>query len=320
MELRQLGRSGLKFSTIGYGCWSFANDKQWGNLDESEAIRAVHRALDLGVNHFDTAEGYGRGHSEELLGKALKGRRSEALICTKAGGSYHQADTMPDGLNASLKRLSTDYVDLYYLHWPNRNTPFAETMGALERLKEQGKIRAIGVSNFGPLDLADMLQHGTPAANQLPYNLFWRTIEFEIVPKCVEADIGIVCYSPLAQGLLTGRYRSKADIPSGTNRARTRLYQDEVLDVAFPALEELRKISDELGATPAQVSLAWLISKPGVTCVIPGARDRKQLENNVGAGELKLDQDMIKRLDELSQPLKDHFGPNPDMWSGTRYR
>ena len=319
MEYRILGKSDLEASAIGLGCWAFANDEQWGAIDEQEAIRTVHLALDLGVNFFDTAEGYGAGHSEGVLGRALSRRRSRALIATKVSGRHLSAERLPLALEASLRRLGTDYLDLYQIHWPSRQIPFEETMGALMRLKDQGKIRSIGVSNFGVKDLTQIVRPGSVDTNQLPYNLFWRAIEAAIVPKCLDERIGIVCYSPLAQGLLTGKFHQRADIPE-SNRTSTRLYTDEALAVAFPALERLRSVSQQLGATPAQVSLAWLVAQPGVATVIPGAKNRSQLSDNVAASNVQLEGPDLDALQSLSQPLYDLVGDDPDMWDGRRYR
>jgi aryl-alcohol dehydrogenase-like predicted oxidoreductase len=319
MEYLKLGKSDLAVSKIGFGCWAMANDAQWGPIDEEEAIRAVHMAIAEGVNFFDTAEVYGNGHSEEVLGRALKGRRDQVLVATKVIPKHLDRDQVPKALEASLRRLGTDYVDLYQIHWPNRNIPFEETMEALCRLKAQGKIRTIGVSNFGVGDVTEIVRYGAVDSNQLPYSLFWRAIEASIVGSCLREDIGIICYSPLGQGLLTGKFKKRSDIPEG-NRTRTRLYADEALALAFPALEQLRALSERLHATMAQVSLAWLLAQPGVSTVIAGAKTRGQFADNVGAARLQLEEDDLNALGTLSQPLYDFLGDNPDMWGGRRYR
>ncbi|MCK5327208.1 MAG: aldo/keto reductase [Candidatus Latescibacteria bacterium] len=319
MDYRKLGKSDLEVSRIGFGCWAMANDAQWGPIDEEEAIRAVHMAIAEGVNFFDTAEAYGNGHSEEVLGRALGGRRDQVLVATKVIGKHLGRDQVPKALEASLRRLGTDYVDLYQIHWPDRSVPFEETMEALSRLKAQGKIRTIGVSNFGVEDVATIAQYGAVDSNQVPYSLFWRAIEASIVDGCMKEDIGIICYSPLGQGLLTGKFKKRGDIPEG-NRTRTRLYADEALALAFPALEQLRALSKRLHATMAQVSLAWLLTRPGVTTVIAGAKNRSQFADNVGAARVHLEEDDLNALRALSQPLCDFLGDNPDMWGGSRYR
>ncbi|MFH1009312.1 MAG: aldo/keto reductase [Candidatus Latescibacterota bacterium] len=319
MDYRKLGKSDLEISRIGFGCWAMANDAQWGPIDEEEAIRTVHMALSEGVNFFDTAEAYGNGHSEEVLGRALKGRRDRALVATKVIGEHLAGDQVADALEASLRRLQTDYVDLYQIHWPSRNVPLGETMEVLCRLKAQGKIRHIGVSNFGVGDLAEVLPFGVVVSDQLPYSLFWRAIEVSIVAACLQEDISIICYSPLGQGLLTGKFAHRSEIPEG-NRTRTRLYADEALALAFPALEKLRSLSERLGATMAQVSLAWLLAQPGVTTVIAGAKNRSQFAENAGAARVSLNEEDLSALGALSQPLHDFLGDDPDMWGGRHYR
>ncbi|PIZ13434.1 MAG: aldo/keto reductase [Elusimicrobia bacterium CG_4_10_14_0_8_um_filter_37_32] len=307
-------------SKIGMGCWAMANDQQWGTVDENELIATVHMALDIGINFFDTSENYGNGHSEEVLGRALSGRRQKAIVSTKVSGSNLLEKELPKALELSLNRLKTDYIDLYYIHWPNREIPFEETMTALNKLKLQGKIRAIGVSNFGERDLSEIVKFGRIDVNQLPYNLFWRMIENAIVEKCISENTGIVCYSPLAQGLLTGKFRKLEDIPASGVRLRTRLYKKESLELVFQILNEIEKISAETSVTIGQVSLAWLLSQPGVVSAIPGAKTRKQLTENVKALAVVLRSDQIMRLTHTSEQLKKYLGTDPDMWDKERYR
>jgi aryl-alcohol dehydrogenase-like predicted oxidoreductase len=319
LETRRLGASEVEVPVVGMGCWVIGDESCWGKVDEEEAVATVHQAIDLGANLFDTAEGYGGGASERLLGRALEGRRDKAVVATKASGRHHSASEMPKGLEASLERLRTDYVDVYFLHWPNRKIPFDETMTALLRLKEQGKIRAACVSNFGPGDMTDLVKAGVPDANQLPYSLFWRQIEAEILPACREHGTGVVAYSPIAMGLLTGKFRSLDDVPD-SNRRHTRLFRPDSLEIAFKIVDEFRTVASDLGCTLAQLSIAWVIAQPGVACTIPGAKNREQLRDNVAAAGVKLTGDVVERMRELSQPLLEHLGPDPDMWDMDRYR
>ncbi|MBN1351742.1 aldo/keto reductase [candidate division KSB1 bacterium] len=319
MKLNRLGKSELMVSEIGFGCWVFSNDREWGAIDENEALNTVHVAIDAGVNFFDTAEGYGRGHSEKVLGKALAGRREKVIISTKVSGKHLAADELPTALEDSLRRLQTDYIDLYTIHWPSRTIPFEETVNSMLRAKEQGKIRHIGVSNFGVGDLTDIVELSEVAANQVPYNLFWRMLEAGILQKCIAENISIVAYSPLAQGLLTGKFKTASDIPEG-NRAGTRLYRGDALALAFEALSRLQAVCSKIGAALAPMSLAWLIQQPGVGSVIPGARNRAQLSENLKAAEVRLSEEIVAELREISQPLFDHLGSDPDMWGGNRYR
>ena len=220
MQFRPLGTTDIMVSEMALGCWPFVGGDLWGEQREEDSIQAVHASLDAGVNFFDTAEGYGEGYSERVLGKALGKRRSQAVIATKVGGAHLAPSDVISACERSLMNLGTDYVDLYLVHWPDHAIPLVDTMGAMNRLKEQGKLRAIGVCNFGVKDLADLLEIGHIEVDQLPYNLVWRAIEHEVLPKTRDHQIGLMAYSPLAQGLLAGRYASADDVPDGIARSR----------------------------------------------------------------------------------------------------
>lgn len=329
MERRKLGRSGIEVSVMALGCWPFAGGAVWGEQDDDASIATVHAALDAGINFFDTAEGYEAGKSEEVLGRALKGRRQEAVIVTKVSPNHLAPDDVAASCEQSLRTLGTDYVDVYLIHWPSRTVPLADTVGALERLKAQGKIRAIGVSNFGVGDLSDMVELTTCATNQLPYGLLWRVIEREIVPLCLRHEVGIMCYSPLAQGLLTGRYKSADEVPDGL--ARTRHYagtrpraqhgEPGCEAEVFAALDEVGKIADGLGQPMAQVALAWVRQQSGVATFLVGARSPEELAWNLPSLELTLSDDALRALAAATDPVKEKLGTNPDPWqSPSRYR
>ncbi len=331
MHYRQLGQTDLKVSAVAMGCWAIVGDNTWGPQDEVEAITTMQTALGAGVNFFDTAEGYGGGYSEQLLGRALAGRRSEAIIASKVS----QANLTPAQVRAacerSLENLSSDTIDLYQIHWPSRTVAFAETMAELEKLRDEGKIRYIGVSNFGKGDMTEMLEIAPFQSNQLPYSLLWRAVEYEIQPLCVEHQVSILPYSPLQQGLLTGKFASADNVPEG--RARTRHFSGQREQTrhgetgaeaeTFTAIQEIRNLSAEIGQPMERVALAWLLYQPGVTSVLAGARSPQQLLANAAAADLELSPDTLARLDEISAPLKSIFGKEPDMWSPqgeSRYR
>lgn len=322
MKYRELGKTDITYSVVAMGCWAIAGDSTWGPQDEAESIATIEAALDAGVNFFDTAEAYGDGHSELVLGRALAGRRHEAAIATKVNSSHLSGDGVQRSCERSLQRLQTDYIDLYQIHWPSRTVPLAETMEALERLREQGKVRAIGVSNFGVRDLSDLLTVGRCETNQLPYNLLWRAIEHEIRRKCVDEGIGILCYSPLAQGLLTGKFASPGEVPDGRaytrhfskDRPRARHGESGCEAEVFAAIEKIRRISDRIGEPMAKVAVAWLLYQPGVTSVIAGARNPGQIEQTVQAVDLELPPEIIGELTEATDEVKRVLGPNPDMW------
>ena len=331
MKYRKLGQTDITVSVVAMGCWAIVGDATWGPQDKADSIAAIRAALDAGVNFFDTAEMYGNGYSEELLGQALEGRRHEAVIASKVSPEHMTADQVIRACEGSLKRLRTDYIDLYQIHWPSRTVPLAETMAALEKLKQQGKIRAIGVSNFGVGDLADLLAIGRPETNQLPYSLLWRAIEYGIQQRCIEHGIGILTYSSLAQGLLTGKFTSPDQVPDG--RARTRHFSRDRPQTrhgetgceaeTFAAIERIRQISERVAQPMSQVALAWLLAQPGVTAVIAGARTPEQIRHNAAAADLELTPEVVAELAEATEELKHRLGPNPDMWlsqADSRYR
>ncbi|MBN1246680.1 MAG: aldo/keto reductase, partial [Anaerolineae bacterium] len=223
----------------------------------------------------------------------------------------------------SLAYLQTDYIDVYYLHWPNWDIPFEETMGEMQRLKDEGKVRFVGCSNFGVRDLKDLLAIRHVEVNQLAYNLLFRAIEHEIVPMCLAHDVSIAPYSPMLHGILTGKFETIDDIPDG--RARTRHFSSEARPMTrhggpgheaetAQALSSIRGIAAEVGVSMAQLSLAWLLKKPGVTTVIAGARNPQQIRSNAQAAALDLSSDVVAALDAATEPLKVAFGTNADMW------
>ena len=301
MEYRRLGKTDMAVSAVALGCWAFAGGRVWGAQDEADSVATVNAALDAGVNFFDTAEGYGAGHSELVLGRALEGRRHEAVIATKVSRSNLSGDEVQQACERSLQRLRTDYIDLYQVHWPSRTVPLVETLEIMEKLRGQGKVRAVGVCNFGAKDLSDLLVSGWVETNQLPYSLLWRAVEYQIRPKCVDKGIGILCYSPLAQGLLTGKFSSPDEVPGG--RARTRLFSTARPQArhgeagceaeVFATLDKIGRICDEIQRPMAEVALAWLLHQPGVTSVIAGARQPDQIRQTVRAAELKLSPEIV---------------------------
>lgn len=322
MERRRLGRSEIEVSPISLGCWAFGGDATWGDQDEADSIGTVHAALDAGINFFDTAEGYGSGRSEEVLGKALQGRRQEAVIATKVSASNLRADDLKAACERSLRRLGTDYIDVYYIHWPSRTIPIEETMKAMEELQAEGKIRVAACSNFGRQDLTELLSVGRVEANQLAYNLLFRAIEYEIQDVCNQQDVGIVCYSPLAQGLLTGKFRSADDVPPG--RARTRHFaaaresvrhgEPGIEKEVFEALAAIEAACARFDVSMAEASLAWLLAQKGVASVIAGARRPEQVLRNAQAASVTLPAELVAELTALTEDVKERLGPNADMW------
>jgi len=322
MIYHKLGNTDITVSAMALGCWPFAGGKVWGEQSDDDSIATVHAALDAGINFFDTAEGYEAGQSERVLGRGLAGRRHEAIIASKVSAAHLAAGDVMAACEESLRNLQTDWIDLYQIHWPNWAVPLEETVGALETLQRQGKIRAIGVSNFALQDLSAILELTNVVTDQLPFSLLWRVIEDGVQPLCLERNVGIICYSPLAQGLLTGRYASADDVPAGL--ARTRHYagsrpmsqhgeagcEAEV----FAALAEVRRIADGLGQPMAAVALAWVRQQPGVTSFLVGARKPEELAWNLPSLELELSAEVVAELNWATEPVKRALGGNPDMW------
>jgi len=329
MQYRELGTSGIEVSVIAMGCWALAGDMTWGPQDDRDSIAAVHAALDAGVNLFDTAEAYGDGSSEEVLGRALQGHRDRAIIATKVSPEHLAPPDLRASCEASLRRLRTDVIDLYQIHWPSRTVPLAQTVAALQELRDEGKIRAYGVSNFGVGDLQDLLQLTPCTSNQLPYSLLWRVIEAEIQPVCVQHGISIIAYSPLEQGLLTGKFHSPHEVPDG--RARTRFFSGKRPlarhgepgheQETFATIERIRAIADKAGVPMADLALSWLLYQPGVTTVLAGSRKPEQITQNAGAASVALSDDILAELDAATRPLKEALGTNPDHYqSESRFR
>lgn len=323
MEYYQLSNVDISVSKIALGCWGFAGGDMWGSQDEADSIATVNAALEAGINFFENAQGYGNGYSEEVLGKALKGRRQEAIIATKISAATASSQGIEAACEISLKRLQTDYIDLLQPHWPYRHIPAEETYQVFTKLREAGKIREFGVSNYGVGDLSEILKSGEVVSDQLPYSLLFRAIEYEIQPLCAKEQVGILCYSTLLHGLLADKYQSSVDVPDGRGRTRhfsknrsgTRHNEDGCEDEVFSALAQIREIAAEIGQPMAQVSAAWVLQQPAVASVIAGARKPEHIRETARAADLLLDPSLIQRLNTATEKVKQILGPNPDMWS-----
>jgi len=322
MKYRRLGRTDIHVSVVCLGGWALVGDSTWGEQEKDDSIAAVRAALEAGVNFLDTAEAYGSGQSEEVLAEALGAARKDVVIATKVSQGNLHPRRLRRSCEESLRRLKTDYIDLYQMHWPSPKVPPADALAAMQELKAEGKIRVIGVSNFGAGFLRELLAAGRVESNQLCYSLLWRPIEYEIQPLCVRNDVGILCYSPLCQGLLTGKFSNADEVPEG--RARTRLFsgkrpqsrhgQAGAEAETFEAIAKIRGICSSLGRPMGTVALAWLLAQPGVTSVIAGARNASQATENAQAAELDLPADVIRQLSAATQKVKELMGANADMW------
>jgi aryl-alcohol dehydrogenase-like predicted oxidoreductase len=329
IEKRKCGRSDIEISVFGIGCWSYGGGDYWGPQAQEDVNAVASAALDAGINFFDTAEGYNSGRSEEALAAALKGRRHEVVIGSKFGMGEADAALVRQKCEDSLRRLETDYIDIYMVHWPIPEGPVEEVFATLIDLKSEGKIRSIGVSNFGVEQLSEALATGAQIdVNQLCYNLLSRGIELEILPLCQTHEIGILGYMPLLQGILTGKYRTAEEIPPVHSRFRhfrgdrLRASHGEAGAEAemFEALDGIRALADELGVPMSRLALAWTITKPGITCTLVGTRELWELQENLHAASLSLSPETVARLDELTELLLRKLGGNVDYFQGTRIR
>ncbi len=317
METRQLGRSGIQVAPIVMGLWQ-AGKQMWAGIDDAQSVSAIQAALDAGITAFDTAEVYGDGHSERILGQALAGRRNQAVIATKVFSNHLAYDEVIAACHRSLKNLGTDWIDLYQIHWPAGSfggpmVPLEETLRALSDLKAQGKVKAIGVSNFSRSQMAEALRHARIESLQPPFSLFWRHAEKEAVPFCVENGLSILAYSPMAQGLLTGKFGPEHRFARGDHRSRNRLFQPPHFARVQDALARLKTVAQEHDITLGQLALAWVIHQPQVMA-IAGARSAEQAVQNAAAGAVKLSAEQLSRISAIGRGVTDHLDANPVLW------
>ena len=309
--MKHVSLGGLDVSRIGLGAMTMAGTyTSGGGLDDAESIRAIHRALDLGVTHIDTAEIYGPFHSEELVGEAIKGRRDQVVVATKfglvshSGGGPGVTDSSPANVRAavegSLKRLGTDYIDLYYQHRVDPNTPIEETAGALAELVTEGKVRYIGLSEAGPGTIRRAHAVHPLAALQTEYSLWTRDPEAELLPLLRRLGIGFVPYSPLGHGFLTGQIRTPDDIPDDDWRKTNPRFTGENFQRNLAIVDEVAAVAAEAGATPAQIALAWLLAQGNDIAPIPGTRRVARVEENTAADGIELSGDQLERLSNLT--------------------
>ncbi|AFY79273.1 putative oxidoreductase, aryl-alcohol dehydrogenase like protein [Pleurocapsa sp. PCC 7327] len=317
MKKRSLGNSDIQITPILMGTWQ-AGKRMWVGIEDEESIKAIRAAYEAGITTIDTAEVYGEGHSEQIVAKALSDVRDRVVYATKVFANHLKYDRVIEACDRSLKNLNTDYIDLYQIHWPSGSfkteiVPIEETMSALNQLKQQGKIRAIGVSNFSRAQLEEASQYGRIDSLQPPYSLFWRLVETDAMPYCIENNISILAYSPLAQGLLTGKFAPDHKFAEGDHRSKNKLFQGENYRRAQKALNELRPIADRNNCTLAQLSLAWLIAQPQ-TNAIAGARTAEQASANAKAAEVELSEEELQAIARIGRQVTDYLDKNPVMW------
>jgi aryl-alcohol dehydrogenase-like predicted oxidoreductase len=323
MDNVRLGMTELEVSPICFGTWQLGGD--WGDFDEHDAIAAIRHALELGVNIFDTAQAYGFGASERLLGRALapelRSRRDEVTIATKGGLRPDQRggvvrDASPawirSGVEQSLRALGVDHIDIYQLHWPDPAVPIEETACALQDLVDEGKIRHVGVSNFDASRMAVFARTRPVETLQPPYHLFRRNIEADVLPYCAEHDIGVLVYGPLAHGLLTGTIDGETTFDRGDWRAASPMFRGEALRRNVDAVRRLDQLAQELGTSVSALAIAWTLAHPAVDVAIVGARRAAHIEDSVGAAELWLADVDLAEIDAIMDGTVGVGGPTPE--------
>ncbi|MEY9211801.1 aldo/keto reductase [Thermobifida halotolerans] len=321
MRYTLLGRTGLDVSRIAFGTWQFGGD--WGFFDERDAVRAVRRARELGVNLFDTAQAYGFGQAERVLGAALRDelrRDRDSLVIATKGGLTTNPDRPRDarrawlrqGAESSLRALGVDHIDLYQVHWPDPATPAEETAAALQELVDEGKVRHVGVSNHDAAQLAALDSLRPVETLQPPYHLFRRGVEDEILPYARKHDIGVLAYSPLASGLLTGRMTADTAFGPGDWRAHSSAFRGETLRHNLAVVDRLAELAGAGGLTVSQLAIAWVLAQPGVHVAIVGARNLHNIDNSLAAAETTLTAEDLAAIDRLTADAVPIEGATPE--------
>lgn len=326
MKNRKLGSQGLSVSELGLGCMGMS--EFYGAGDEAESIATIHRAIELGVNFFDTADMYGIGANEQLVGKTIKDRRDRVVIATKFGiqrsddkgfrGINGSPEYVRQACDASLQRLGIEYIDLYYQHRVDPNVPIEETVGAMAELVKQGKVRYLGLSEAAPATIRRAHAVHPITALQTEYSLWSRDPEDEILPTVRELGIGFVPYSPLGRGFLSGTITSPDDLAPDDFRRNSPRFQGENFHKNIEVVERVKEIAAEKGATPGQLALAWLLAQGEDIVPIPGTKRRVYLEENVGAVEITLSKEELQRIDEVAPKGVALGNRYPDMSSVNR--
>jgi len=321
MQMRQLGYTDLKLTTVGLGTWAMGGPWQfgWGPQDDDEAIAAIPAALDTGINWIDTAPVYGLGHSEELVGKALEATSQKPIIATKCSLLWNEkkekvnclkAQSIRDECHASLKRLGIETIDLYQIHWPEPDEDIEQAWKEMAKLVQEGKIRFLGVSNFNVSQIKRIQKIHPVASLQPPYSMLHREVEDELLDFCAQNNIGVVAYSPMQRGLLTGNFSQErlADLPLDDHRRRNPDFHEPQFTATLELVEHLKEIAERNGKTLAQLAISWVLRRPEVTAAIVGARRPEQIRETAPASDWNLSKEDIEQIEQLLAVRKDSLG------------
>lgn len=307
MKYRRLGNSDLYVSVIGLGTWVMGG-VWWAEPDDEQSISAIKVSIEAGINLIDTAPAYGYGRAERLVGKAIKGMRDKVIIATKCGLAWDEKGSIWNDLkresllkeiDASLERLGVDVIDLYQVHWPDPNTPIQETFETLEEIRQSGKVRYIGVSNFSVQQMEEARKYTEIVSDQPPYSLFNRAIEQDILPYCRANNIGILAYSPMERGILTGKFHLDGVMPPDDLRRSHPTLSPKQFEPTRRCLARLRGLAEEKNTTLGALAVAWVIHQDGITTALCGARNEKQALENLKASEVELTSDDLQRIEEI---------------------
>lgn len=322
MEYTEFGNTGMRVSRICFGTWAFGGE--WGEQDLAANKAAVRKALDLGINFFDTAQAYGFGAAEQFLSQALqpqiRTRRHELVLSTKGGlrqaGDQLVRDSSPswlrEGLEASLRALGTDYIDLYLIHWPSFTTPMAEVVATLSEFVAEGKVRFVGGSNFSARQIQDFEEVRHLDGIQPPYHLFRREIETTILPYCEQHHIGVQAYGPLAHGLLTGRFSPTTTFPANDWRSKSDIFKGEPFQRNLAVVEQLKRLAQQRQCTLPQLAVAWVLAHPAVDCAIVGTLSPTEIVDTAVGADIHLSRDEMNTIDRLMRTAVSVGGPSPE--------
>jgi aryl-alcohol dehydrogenase-like predicted oxidoreductase len=303
---------------LALGCWAMGADA-WGRQEDEDSLQALREAVAGGMNHLDTAEGYGNGHSEKVVGQFLSeySDREKIFLATKGFASSRPGYTIAEKIDRSLQRLQTDYVDLYYIHWPRQGKEMSPFIEALQKAKDSGKIRAVGVSNFTVEQMQSVRDAGKIDVHQLCYNLFWRYPERDLIPYCIENEISVVTYSSLAEGTLTGKFPKDVKFEEGDHRGEETVYFEEgTWPKVYAGVEKLKQVADQCNLPVMYLGIQWLASRLGVKSILIGARNAQQARQNAKALDNPVDEDTLHRVDAIGEEV---FAILPDTGNIFRF-